>query len=145
MLELVKVFSVGIVTGKAIAHFENLHGRRNNELALDLDPPVHVVVVLVGVLLKLSTLLEITHFGLAGNHSSIIRRAVVNDKLLALLVENREVNLLVAEQRQLHRLFYKALLALAVGHVAAIVILYFLERMDFPLAHLKKSFLFMIK
>ena len=43
----------------------------------------------------------------------------------------------MAKQGQLHGLLNESLLALAVGHVPAVLVDYLLEFVDFPLSHLK--------
>ena len=91
---------VGEVPAKHIVspNPENLHGRRHDELLLNLDPLFHVVVIVICVVFEVAALTEVTLLGAAGHLATVFLACLVDNQLLSILVEDREVNILVAEE-----------------------------------------------
>lgn len=69
----------------------------HHQLFLDLDPRLHVVVVMVVVLLEVAALGEIAVLRAVCHQGVIVVTCLQNHKLLPLLIENGEVDLLIAE------------------------------------------------
>ena len=81
------------------------------------------MVVAIGVELKVATFAEITLLSLVRHLAVIMVARLQYNQLLPLLVENGEVDVLIAEKRQLHRLLDEAFLPFAVGHVPVVIVL----------------------
>ena len=80
-------------------------------------------------------MLQFTGLCFAGGLGIVGLGAAVNDQLLSILVEDRKVDLLAAQKRQLHGLLDEALLSLAVGNIPVVVVRNFFKFVNFAFPH----------
>lgn len=86
-----------LLTVFMLTYSEDLHGWRNDKFSLDFNLALHIMIVVIGIPLKLRTLLKVAWLGLVRHLPIKVVRAVINDELLSLLIENGQINMLIAQ------------------------------------------------
>lgn len=115
---------------------EFLLGRRVHASLLNPQPAfAEIVVVFVGIPLVLRAPFQVTGLCFPGTLGVKALRATVDDQFLPLLIEDWQVDSLLAKHGQFHSFFNQASLPLAVGHIPTVVVLNLHKGMYFPFSH----------